>query len=78
MVMNKDKIVSVSEVLSKYPSRCCTSKVKTLAVKVAREAIFGDDVLIKCTVARERELPGLPVYELAQLKQAMFNLFPQF
>lgn len=50
----------------------------TLAVKLARECFFGEDVLAKCTVYGARDKPALPSAELAQLKQAMFNLFPQF
>lgn len=49
----------------------------TLAVKLAREAIFGDKVLIRCTVMGERELPGLPATELMELKRMLFKQFPQ-
>ena len=54
-----------NEIFAKYPNLCCVSKAKTLAVKLARDAIFGDDVLIRCTVAGGRDHPGLPVNELS-------------
>ena len=43
-----------------------------------QDAIFGDDVLIRCTVAEGRNQPGLPVNELSQLKQVLFTQFPRF
>ena len=54
------------------------SKVGTLSVKLARQAFFGDDVLKRCTVHGVREFPGLPCTELRQLKETIFQLFPQF
>ena len=78
-VVQKEKLVAPSGIFAKYPNLRCLSKVKkTLAVKLARDAIFGDDVLIRCTVAGERDHPGLPVNELSQLKQVLFTQFPQF
>ena len=62
-------------ILSKFPKLLrCDSKVGTLAVKLAREAIFGDDVMVKCTVMGEREHPGLPA---AELKRVIFQQFPK-
>ena len=52
-------------------------KAPTLAMKLAKEAIFGDDVMKKRIPVGGRDLPGLPIPELQILKQAMFNKFPQ-
>ena len=61
----------------------CYSKHKLnrrgeLAVKLAREAIFGDDVLAQCTPGGSRELPALPNDELNPLKEGMFEQFSQY
>ena len=50
-------------------------KASTLAVKLAREAFFGEDVLKKCTVSGERGFPGLPLQELQDLKNFLFKQF---
>jgi len=65
-------------VLSKYPKLRCESKIATLAVKLAKEAIFGDKILVQCTVVGERTLPGLPVKEVNKLKIVLFRQFPQY
>ena len=75
-VINKLKLSTVNDVLMKHPKLRCNSKIGTLAVKLAREAIFGEDVMARCTVAGERGLPGLPTAELQQLKQVLFMQFP--
>ena len=75
---SKAVIIPVSGVLSKYPKLRCESKVATLAVKLAREAFFGDDVLSRCTVSGERAYPGLPVDKVNELKSAIFQQFPQY
>ena len=54
------------------------SKASTLAVKLAKEAFFGDNVLVRCTVAGGREFPGLPQKEMQELKGVMLRQFPQF
>ena len=64
--------------LRKYPSLRVKSKAGALAVKLAREAFFGEDVLAQCTVSGLRQLPALPLAELNQLKQTMFAQFPEF
>ena len=76
-VINKQKLVTVNEVLMKHPKLRCASKVGTLAVKLSKDAFFGQDVMAQCTVAGERDLPGLPAEELQQLKNALFMQFPE-
>ena len=65
-------------VLTKYTKLKTESKSGTLVVKFAREAIFGNNVLQRCTVAGGRELPALPVSELGHLKEMLFNQFPSY
>lgn len=54
------------------------AKASTLAMRVAREAVFGDKIMKQCTVMGGRGLPGLPRKELYSLKNALFDLFPSF
>ena len=49
-----------------------------LSVKLAQEVYFGKKVMEKCTVSGCRDLPGLPIAELGELKQLVFTQFPQF
>lgn len=76
--IKRSNLTSVTNVLLKYPKLRGDSKAGTLAVKLAREALFGDDVLIRCTTFGNREHPALPVAELNQLKDELFQLFPQY
>ena len=64
--------------MRKYPSLHANSKAGALAVKLAREALFGEEVLAQCTVSGLRQLPTLPLAELNQLKQTMLAQFPEF
>ena len=65
------------EVLAKYRTLRTESKAGKLAVRLAKEAIFGEDVLAKCMVGGFRDLPALPLHELNELKQLMFAQFPR-
>ena len=76
--INGSKLIPVSTVLLKYPKLKGESKAGTLAVKLAREALFGDAVLAKCTPFGNREQPALPTNELNRLKEELFQLFPQY
>ena len=68
----------VDEVLLLNAKYRVLSKASTLAVKLAKEAFFGDNVLVRCTVAGSREFPGLPHKEMQELKGVMLRQFPQF
>ena len=76
--IEKDKLVPKHTVFSKYSKLLIVSKAPTLATKLAREAYFGDKVLGQCTVMGCRDHPGLPISELNELKQDLFNKFPQY
>lgn len=76
--IKKSKLVSAGVVINKYAKMKTESKVGTLAVKLARQAYFGDEVMQKCTVQGIREFPGLPSAELCLLKKEIFSMFPQF
>lgn len=76
--IDSSALITVEEVLAKYRKLKGEAKAPTLAMKLAREAIFGDDVMRRCTPVAGRELPGLPIAELQLLKQTIFKNFPQY
>ena len=76
--INKQQLLQATTVIRKYPGLVYECKIGTLATKLAKEAFFGDDVLVQCTVSGERDYPGLPVEELIQLKHAVYMQFPQY
>ena len=77
-VINTEKLAEVKVVIMKYPKLRTVCKASTLTVKLAKEAIFGEDVMKQCTVAGTREYPGLPFDKLQELKQIIFERFPQY
>ena len=77
-VIEKSKLLRCDTVLDRYSKLKNESRIGTLAVKLAREVFFGEDVLRKCTVAGCRDLPGLPTKEVGDLKQLMFRQFPAY
>ena len=77
-VINKTKLVTPNSIIQSNPSLMCPSKVPTLALKLAKESFFGDEVMARCTVAGSRDLPALPTNELHHLKHILLNLFPQY
>ena len=76
--IQKKYLRSPEFVLEKYSHLKGRAKAGLLAVKLAKEAYFAEEVMIRCTVSGKRQLPGLPLTELNQLKQKMFEQFPEF
>ena len=54
------------------------STAKTLAQQLARESIFGRNILAKCTPQGTRDAPALQRLELFELKKILFLLFPNY
>ena len=48
------------------------------AIKLAKDALFGDEVLKLCTPMGNRSLPALPTKELQQHKAIIYQQFPQY
>ena len=61
--------------LSKYTKLKNMTKVGQLAIKLAKETYFGEDVMSRCTVIGYGKYPALPETELNSMKQTLFNLF---
>ena len=76
--IRKNCLKNPEDVIRKYPKLRGESKAGKLAVKLAREAYFGEDVLSRCTVNGFREHPALPIAELNELKQTMMMQFPKY
>ena len=74
----KQKLLSPAVVIAKYPKLLVANKAPTLAMKLARDAYFGEEVMARCTVMGCREYPGLPCDELSSLKETIFGQFPAF
>ena len=76
--INKLKLATPEVVVAKYSRLRVESKVGILAVKLAKESFFGEEVLERCTVSGYRDLPALPLEELNNLKQTIFQQFPNY
>ena len=53
-------------------------KMMTLAVALAREAFFGQEVMAQCTAKGYGNKPGLPHNELMSLKEEIRKLYPNY
>ena len=53
-------------------------KVGTLALLLARECFFGEDVMVRCTTHGHGDKHGLPWNELMELKEEIKKTFPQY
>ena len=76
--IDKSKLRSIPEVLQKYPELQTDAKMGVLGVKIAREALYGDDIMKQCTPKGWHDLPALPQGQLFQLKTTLWNQFPRY
>ena len=76
-VINKDKLAPPSLILKNHNHLVGKEgKVGTLALLLARECFFGEDVMIRCTTQGHGDKPGLPMFELQQLKEEIGRTLP--
>ena len=66
-----------TQILSGFP-KTITANAGKIAVILAREAIFGAEVMARCMPLGTGKFPGLPVQELYQLKQILLLKFVQY
>ncbi len=71
-------LVPIEVVLQRNSNLKKESCAPTLACRIAREAVFGTEVMKKCTRFGSKSLPALPQTELLEIKKAIFNIFPQY
>ena len=80
----RGELLPVEEVLTKYaklirireprPIHICT-----LCVKLAKEAIFGEQIMMACNVTGKGNIyPGLPYPELCLLKKILLEQYPRY
>ena len=74
----RQELKTAQEVLQKYPDLQVESKIGVLAVRLARQAFFGDNLMKRCTPRGWRNMPALPQAELNMLKVTLFKQFPRF
>ena len=55
-----------------------SAKSTTLAVVLAREAFFGEEVMGRCIAKGHTDKPALPQNELMELKKVIKNAYPKF
>ncbi len=76
--INKKSLRTVQEVLQQNTKLWNESSAGTLSQRLAKDAIFGREVMRKCTPNGTREYPALPREELYELKTTLFRQFPKF
>ena len=76
--IDKEKLSPAGQVLLHYPKLQTERKLSKLAVKLACESFFGEEIMAKCTVMGFGRYPALPATELSELKQTLFALFPKY
>ena len=71
----KSQLTGVKDVLRKYPRPTSRSEAGTLAMILAKDALFGEAVMRRCTPLGNGDLPALPEKELRKLKHIMEQVF---
>lgn len=77
----KSELMDIEQFIAKYSTDIENSKYNpaTLTRKLAREVVFGREILKKCSITGKRSrYPGLPVAELNLLKQLVFEHSPAY
>jgi len=69
---------NVDDVIAQHRNLLHEDKAGTLCQILAKEAIFGKDVLSQCTVTGKGGSLALPVQEMNNLKKKIFSLFPMY
>ena len=78
-VINKSKLQPAARIIKNNSDLVGKDgKVTSLALILARECFFGEDVMIQCTPQGGSDKPGLPHAELMQLKEEIRKTFPQY
>ena len=74
----RQELKTAQEVLQKYLDLQIESKIGVLAVKLARQPFFEDNLMKRCTPRGWQNMPALPQAELYMLKVTLFKQFPRF
>ena len=77
--IDKTQLKSPQDVLNENSHLASqVGKMTTLAVVLAREAFFGDQVMGQCTAKGHGDRPALPHQELMELKDVIKGAYPQY
>ena len=76
--ITEEGLMTVEEASWKYKSMLVEHKFSAVAVKLAREVYFGDEVLKKCTPRGHGDLPALPHQMLNTLKSTLYEWYPKY
>ena len=76
--IRKDQLRDINEVVAQHRNLVHKDTAGTLCQILAREAVFGKDVLARCTITGNGGKTALPLQELNNLKIKMFSLFPAY
>ena len=78
-VINKENLLPVATVVEANKKLLeSDSTIGTFALTLARDAFFGEDVMVRCTTYGYGDTPGLPVAELNQLKEEVRRHYPKY
>ena len=73
-----DRLQPPEVILAKYQNLHKEDKLGTLAVKLARESFFGENIMAESTVYGARGKKQFPSEKVVQLKHLLFQLCPQY
>lgn len=77
--INKKSLLSVTTVVQNNAELITKEgKMGTIAVALARDSFFGEDVMARCTARGYGDKPGLPLDELMSLKEEVRKLYPNY
>ena len=74
----RQKLKTAQEVLQQYLDLQIESKIGVLALKLARQQFFEDNLMKRCTPRGWQNMPALPQAELNMLKVTFLKQFPRF
>lgn len=76
--IDRTALSSIDEIVCNSQHYIQNGSTSRFALKLAREAVIGEAVIIRCTPYGKSYYPGLPVDSLYTIKQVILNNFPQF
>ena len=76
--ISRTKLFPVGLCLARCPNLQTESKITVLAVKLAKESFFGQNIMRQCTTMGHGRFPSLLNKELNDLKQTIFSVFPKY
>ena len=75
-LIKKEQLKPVEDVVCKYSKLRGECNAGRMVCKIAKEAIFGPEVMKLCTPIGSQDKPGLPVKNLQELKKLCSCIFP--